>query len=53
MERNMEAGMLITGDHLPRLLEDHLQSLIEANVSHLSNPFAQTVLGIDRFRMYR
>jgi len=32
MERNMEAGVLITGGHIPRLLEDHLQSLIETNV---------------------
>lgn len=32
MEKNMEAGVLISGGHIPRLLDDHLRSLIETNV---------------------
>lgn len=32
MEKNMEAGVLITGGRLPRLLDDHLRSLVEMNV---------------------
>jgi hypothetical protein len=28
MDRNMEAGVLITGGHIPRLLNDHLQALV-------------------------
>jgi phosphatidylserine/phosphatidylglycerophosphate/cardiolipin synthase-like enzyme len=29
MERNMEAGVLISGGQIPRLLDDHLRSLID------------------------
>lgn len=32
MEKNMEAGVLILGDHIPRLLDDHLRSLIDTKV---------------------
>lgn len=32
MEKNMEAGVLIKGGHIPRLLEDHLRSLIDTKV---------------------
>lgn len=32
MEKNMEAGVLITGGRLSRLLFDHLQSLVETQV---------------------
>ncbi len=32
MEKNMEAGVLISGGHIPRLLNDHLRSLIDTNV---------------------
>lgn len=32
MERNMEAGVLITGGKIPRLLGDHLHSLIDMKV---------------------
>lgn len=32
MERNMEAGVLILGGHIPRLLDDHLRSLVDTNV---------------------
>ncbi|MCW2314045.1 phospholipase D-like domain-containing protein [Rhodoferax antarcticus] len=32
MEKNMEAGVLISGGHIPRLLDDHLWSLIDTNV---------------------
>lgn len=29
MEKNMEAGVLISGGNVPRLLQDHLQSLVD------------------------
>ena len=29
MEKNMEAGVLISGGHIPRLLKDHLTSLVD------------------------
>ena len=32
MEKNMEAGVLITGGEIPRLLNEHLIALIETNV---------------------
>lgn len=32
MEKNMEAGVLITGGHIPRLLDQHLRSLVDTNV---------------------
>lgn len=32
MEKNMEAGVLISGGHIPRLLDDHLRSLADANI---------------------
>lgn len=32
MEKNMEAGVLITGGHIPRLLDDHLRSLVDTNL---------------------
>lgn len=32
MEKNMEAGVLISGGHIPRLLDDHLRSLIDTSV---------------------
>jgi cardiolipin synthase A/B len=32
MEKNMEAGVLISGGHIPRLLDDHLRSLIDVRV---------------------
>ncbi len=32
MEKNMEAGVLITGGHIPRLLSDHLRSLVETKL---------------------
>lgn len=35
MEKNMEAGVLIAGGHIPRLLDDHLRSLIDMKVISL------------------
>lgn len=35
MEQNMEAGVLISGGHIPRLLDDHLRSLVETNLVSL------------------
>lgn len=32
MEKNMEAGVLITGGRIPRLLDEHLRSLVDAKV---------------------
>jgi len=32
MERNMEAGVLITGGQIPKMLNDHLRSLIDTRV---------------------
>lgn len=32
MERNMEAGVLITGGHIPRLLQEHLRSLVDTKI---------------------
>lgn len=32
MEKNMEAGVLISGGHIPRMLQEHLRSLIDARV---------------------
>lgn len=32
MEQNMEAGVLITGGQIPRLLHDHLQALVDTKV---------------------
>lgn len=32
MERNMEAGVLILGGHVPRLLNDHLRSLVDTRI---------------------
>jgi cardiolipin synthase len=32
MEKNMEAGVLITGGRIPRLLDDHLRSLVDTKV---------------------
>ena len=32
MEKNMEAGVLISGANVPRLLEDHLQSLVDTKL---------------------
>ena len=32
MERNIEAGVLITGGHIPRLVDDHLRALVEMKV---------------------
>ena len=32
MEKNMEVGVLITGGHIPRLLDQHLRSLVDTNV---------------------
>lgn len=32
MERNMEAGVLISGGHIPSLLDDHLRSLIDTKL---------------------
>ena len=32
MDRNMEAGVLVTGGSIPRLLEMHLRSLVDTNV---------------------
>ena len=32
MERNMEAGVLISGDNIPRLLEQHLRSLVDTRI---------------------
>jgi len=32
MDRNMEAGLLVSGGHVPRLLEQHLQSLVDTKV---------------------
>jgi len=29
MEKNMEAGVLISGGRIPRLLDDHLRSLVD------------------------
>jgi phosphatidylserine/phosphatidylglycerophosphate/cardiolipin synthase-like enzyme len=35
MERNMEAGVLIRGGEFPRLLDEHLRSLIDTKVSSI------------------
>ena len=35
MEKNMEAGVLITGGRIPRLLDDHLRSLVDTKVVSL------------------
>jgi len=32
MEKNMEAGVFITGGELPKLMHDHLNSLIDVNI---------------------
>ena len=32
MDRNMEAGVLIAGGHIPTLLDDHLRALAALNV---------------------
>lgn len=32
MEKNMEAGVLISGGHIPRLLDDHLRSLVDTKL---------------------
>jgi len=32
MEKNMEVGVLISGGHIPRLLTEHLQSLVDTRV---------------------
>jgi phosphatidylserine/phosphatidylglycerophosphate/cardiolipin synthase-like enzyme len=32
MEQNMEAGVLISGGHIPRLLDDHLRSLVDTKL---------------------
>jgi len=32
MEKNMEAGVLISGGNIPRLLVDHLGSLVNTKV---------------------
>ncbi|WP_335342207.1 DISARM system phospholipase D-like protein DrmC [Sedimenticola hydrogenitrophicus] len=32
MEKNMEAGVLISGGHVPRLLHEHLRSLVDTKV---------------------
>ena len=32
MQKNMEAGVLISGGHIPRLLDDHLRSLVDTKV---------------------
>lgn len=32
MEKNMEAGVLISGGHIPEMLEDHLRSLVDTKV---------------------
>jgi len=32
MEKNMEAGVLITGGHIPRLLDDHLRALVDTKM---------------------
>lgn len=32
MEKNMEAGVLIRGEHIPKLLNDHLRSLVDAKM---------------------
>jgi cardiolipin synthase len=34
MERNMEAGVLITGGQIPNLLNEHLKSLVDTRVVH-------------------
>lgn len=42
MEKNMEAGVLVSGGRIPRLLEDHLRALIETKVvSPIWTPHAQ------------
>lgn len=35
MQRNMEAGVLISGGHIPRLLGDHLYALVDTKVVSL------------------
>lgn len=32
MEKNMEAGVLISGGRIPKLLDEHLHSLINTKV---------------------
>lgn len=35
LEKNMEAGVLVVGGHVPARLRDHLHSLVETRVIHL------------------
>jgi len=35
MEQNMEAGVLLTGEQIPRLLHDHLQALVDTKTVSL------------------
>lgn len=35
MEKNMEAGVLMSGGNIPRQLDEHLRSLVEMSVIHL------------------
>ena len=32
MEKNMEAGVLISGGRIPKLLDEHLRSLVDTKV---------------------
>ena len=32
MEKNMEAGVLISGGHVPQLMDNHLRSLVKTNI---------------------
>lgn len=34
MEKNMEAGVLISGGRIPKLLEDHLQALVDMKIAY-------------------
>jgi len=36
MEQNMEAGVLLSGGQIPRLLHDHLQALIDTKTVSLA-----------------
>ncbi len=37
LEKNMEAGLLVTGGHVPSRLRDHLHALVETSVVHRVN----------------
>jgi phosphatidylserine/phosphatidylglycerophosphate/cardiolipin synthase-like enzyme len=36
MEQNMEAGLLISGGHIPQTLEEHLRALVSMRIVALA-----------------